>query len=85
MINVRTDLAIEAKQAYTEENKRELDGVKVDEEMEGEVKITTVTIESDEAGKELGKPKGHYITIDFPEFTPYDGESMDELSLIVEG
>ena len=83
MINVRTDLAIEAKQAYTEENKRELDGVNVDEEMEGEVKITTVTIESDEAGKELGKPKGHYITIDFPEFTPYDGESMDELSLIV--
>ena len=64
MISVRTDLAIEAKQAYTEENKRELDGVKVDEEMEGEVKITTVTIESDEAGKELGKPKGHYITID---------------------
>ena len=62
---------------------KELDGVKVDEEMEGEVKITTVTIESDEAGKELGKPKGHYITIDFPEFTPYDGESMDELSLIV--
>ena len=29
MISVRTDLAIEAKQAYTEENKRELDGVKV--------------------------------------------------------
>ena len=83
MISVRTDLAIEAKQAYTEENKRELDGVKVDEEMEGEIKITTVTIESDEAGRELGKPKGHYITIDFPEFTPYDGESMDDLSLIV--
>ena len=83
MISVRTDLAIEAKQAYTEENKRELDGVRVDEEMEGEVKVTTVTIESDEAGKELGKPKGHYITIDFPEFTAYDGESMDDLSLVV--
>ena len=55
MISVRTDLAIEAKKAYTEENKRELDGVKVDEEMEGEIKITTVTIESDEAGRELGK------------------------------
>ena len=82
MIGVRTDLAIEAKQAYTEENKRELDGVKVDEEMEGEVKITTVTIESDEAGKELGKPKGHYITIDIPEFTAYDGETMDEVSLV---
>lgn len=83
MINVRTDLAIEAKQAYTEENKRELDGVKVDEEVEGEVKITTVTIESDEAGKELGKPKGHYITIDIPEFTIYDGETMDDVSQVV--
>ena len=80
MISVRTDLAIEAKQAYTEENKRELDGVRVDEEMEGEVKITTVTIESDEAGKELGKPKGHYITIDFPEFTTNDKSSIDSPS-----
>lgn len=83
MISIRTDLAIEAKQAYTEENKRELDGVRVDEENEGEIKVTTVTIESDEAGKELGKPKGHYITIDFPEFTHYDGDAMNDLSLVV--
>ena len=83
MISIRTDLAIEAKQAYTEENKRELDGVKVDEENEGDIKVTTVTIESDEAGKELGKPKGHYITIDFPESTSYDGECMNELSMVV--
>ena len=45
IISIRTDLAIEAKQAYTEENKRELDGVKVDEENEGDIKVTTVTIE----------------------------------------
>lgn len=80
MINVRTDLAIEANQAYTEENKRELDGVIVDEETEGEIKVTTVTIESDEAGKNLGKPKGHYITIDIPEFTIYDGETMENVA-----
>lgn len=83
MISIRTDLAIEAKQAYTEENKRELDGVRVDEESDGDIKVTTVTIESDEAGKELGKPKGHYITIDFPGFTSYDGECMNELSMVV--
>ena len=83
MISIRTDLAIEAKQAYTEENKRELDGVRVDEENDGDIKVTTVTIESDEAGKELGKPKGHYITKDFPEFTSYDGECMNELSMVV--
>ena len=84
MINVRTDLAIEARDMYTKENKRELDGVVVDEENEGEIKITTVTIESDEAGMELGKPKGNYITIDFPEFTHYDGEYMDNVSKVVD-
>ena len=78
-----TDLAIEARDMYTKENKRELDGVVVDEEKEGDIKITTVTIESDEAGEELGKPKGNYITIDIPEFTHYDGESMDEVSKVV--
>ena len=56
MISIRTDLAIEAKQAYTEENKRELDGVRVDEENDGDIKVTTVTIESDEAGKGIILP-----------------------------
>lgn len=84
MINVRTDLAIEAKDMYTQENKTELDGVIVDEEKEGDIKITTVTIESDEAGVELGKPKGNYITIDFPEITHYDGESMDKVAKVVD-
>lgn len=83
MINVRTDLAIEAKDMYTEENKKELDGVIVEEEKEDDIKITTVTIETDEAGEKLGKPAGNYITIDFPEFTHYDGESMDKVSKVV--
>jgi spore protease len=80
MINVRTDLAIEARDMYTKENKRELDGVIVKEEQDDDIKVTTVTIESDEAGKELGKPKGNYITIDFPEMTYYDTEIMDKVS-----
>lgn len=83
MINVRTDLAIESREMYTKENKSEIDGVIVEEEKEGEIKITTVTVESDEAGEKLGKPKGNYITIDFPEYTHYDGESMDKVSDVV--
>lgn len=84
MNNVWTDLAIEARDMYTKENKRELDGVIVDEEFEDDIKITTVTIESDEAGEELGKSKGNYITIDFPEITHYDGETMDKVSKVVD-
>lgn len=83
MINVRTDLAIESREMYTKENKSEIDGVIVEEETEGEIKITTVRVESDEAGEKLGKPKGNYITIDFPEYTHYDGESMDKVSDVV--
>lgn len=82
-MNVRTDLAIESREMYNKENKREIDGVIVDEEKEGEIKITTVTVESDDASEKLGKPKGHYITIDFPEYTHYDGESMDKVSDVV--
>ena len=80
MINIRTDLAIEAKQAYTEENKREIDGIKIDEKINGEIKITTIIIENDEVGKEIGKPKGSYITMDIPDFSIYDGETMDEVA-----
>ncbi len=83
MINVRTDLAIEAREMYKRDNKSEIDGVIVEEEKEGEIKISTVTIETDEAGEKIGKPKGNYITIDFPEYTHYDGESMDKVSYVV--
>ena len=83
MINVRTDLAIEAREMYKRDNKSDIDGVIVEEEKEGEIKISTVTIETDEAGEKLGKPKGNYITIDFPEYTHYDGESMDKVSDVV--
>lgn len=83
MINVRTDLAIEAREMYKRDNKSEIDGVIVEEEKEGEIKISTVTVETDDAAEKLGKPKGNYITIDFPEYTHYDGESMDKVSYVV--
>ena len=38
MISIRTDLAIEARDMYTQENKRELDGVIVKEEQDEDVK-----------------------------------------------
>lgn len=83
MINVRTDLAIEAREMYKRDNKSDVEGVFVEEETEGEIKISTVKIETDEAGEKIGKPKGNYITIDFPEYTHYDGESMDKVSNVV--
>ena len=74
MISVRTDLAIEAKQAYTEENKRELDGVKVDEE------LTLSTITSLNGEKEGYSFKGWTKTNGSETVEYTDGETVTNLA-----
>lgn len=80
MINFRTDLAVEAKDMYVKESKRNIEGVSVEEDSIGEIKITKVQVETLEAEEKLGKPVGNYITIDFPELVFYEGEVMDKVS-----
>lgn len=83
MMKFRTDLAVEAKDMYIKESKRDVEGIRVFEAKNGQINITTVKVESEEAANQLGKPQGNYITIDFPAFTSYDGELMDDLSKVV--
>ena len=86
MINIRTDLAVEAKEIYESENKNSknrIPGVSVKEYTESDIKVTDVTI-LDEAGeKAMGKPKGTYITIDMPKFTHYDSGIMENVSRVL--
>ena len=85
MINVRTDLVLEAREIYKENHKDEgdIDGIEVIEESEKDIKVTTVKVKNEDGAKKIGKPKGNYITIDIPEFTAYDGETMDRVSEVV--
>lgn len=85
MINIRTDLVLEAREIYKENHKNEpdIDGIEVIEESEKNINVTTVKVKSQEGAKKIGKPEGNYITIDIPEFTAYDGETMDRVSLVV--
>lgn len=83
MIKFRTDLAVEAKEMYVKESKSDVDGIKVINDSHGDINITIVKVESEDAAEKLGKPIGTYTTIDFPTFTSYDGEFMDELSKVV--
>lgn len=80
MINVRTDLAIEAKEIYQKKNNGKFPGVEVSEANEGKVKITKVRIKDEIGERAMGKPIGTYITMDIPAVTNYDGDSMDEVS-----
>lgn len=83
MINVRTDLAIESRDLYKEENKKEVDGVIVEEEEIDGTLITTVKVTNEDGAEKMGKPIGSYITLDIPEFTAYDGGLMDDVSKVL--
>ncbi|WP_459480380.1 GPR endopeptidase [Clostridium saccharoperbutylacetonicum] len=85
MINVRTDLVLEARELYKESHKgeKDLDGIEVIEESEDDISVTTVKVKNEEGAQKIGKPKGDYITIDIPSFTAYDGETMDRVSKVL--
>ncbi|MBQ7775690.1 MAG: GPR endopeptidase [Lachnospiraceae bacterium] len=79
---VRTDLALEAKESIFEA-KRELHGIRVEEyeAQEGEIHVTKVTIESKNAAKAMGKPMGVYITIEAPQMLEPDVDYHREISI----
>ncbi|MDC3413328.1 GPR endopeptidase [Aquibacillus sp. 3ASR75-11] len=65
LFEVRTDLAVEARDMYVEKektNENKINGVQVKERTDGDINITYVQI--DESGAErIGKKAGNYITI----------------------
>ncbi|KJZ82766.1 MULTISPECIES: GPR endopeptidase [unclassified Clostridium] len=85
MTNLRTDLALEAKEIYQEKHRKEkdIDGIEVINEIDNDIKVTTVKVKDENGARKIGKPKGNYVTIDIPEFTAYDGETMDRVSQVV--
>ena len=76
---IRTDLALEVREDIKEKGE-ELNGISVNEEERygGDIKITTVSIETDEAAKVMRKSKGKYLTIEAP-FMTWEDEKEQEL------
>ncbi len=79
---VRTDLALEAKESISEA-KSDLHGVVVEEyEIEADsIHVTRVNIETKNAAKAMGKPIGTYITIEAPMMLEPDESYHREISL----
>lgn len=80
MRNLRTDLAVEAREIYAKESNGNPEGVEYNEYKIGDVNVVDVKITNDTGERNMGKPMGTYITLDLPEFAHYDGEVMDEVS-----
>lgn len=71
MRNIRTDLAIETHELFTE-TAEQIEGVSVYDKSVKDIKITQVTIDTDEAAKKMGKPVGNYITLTLPDLRYID-------------
>lgn len=81
MFDVRTDLAVEETERVCGQQGLS-HGISVhEEEYENEcIKVTTVCIETENAGKSLGKPKGTYITLEAPRMAEEAADYHREIS-----
>ncbi|PXV89485.1 spore protease [Lachnotalea glycerini] len=78
---IRTDLAVEAKESFEEDNV-EIRGVIIDEKYkeDSDIKITRVVIETKNGAKAMGKPMGTYITLEAPNMVVPDEDYHREIS-----
>lgn len=79
---VRTDLALEARETIREDAE-ELRGVSVEETYKEEidVRVTKVMIKTKNGAKAMGKPIGTYITLEAPGMTEDDEDYHREISM----
>lgn len=76
-MQVRTDLALEAKEIAGEK----ISGVTYDTDDYENMKVTRMQVQSREAAEKLGKDKGTYITIELPPLTDDFKETDERLRL----
>ena len=77
---VRTDLALEARERFEED--AEIRGVSVEEQYDEkrDIRLTKVFIESENGAKAMGKPIGTYITLEAPKLSDPDEDYHREVS-----
>lgn len=80
MINIRTDLALEAKEIQEGKGNKDIPGVIVDNAGTEDIKITRVKIEEETGSRMMGKPVGNYITLEVPRLKEKDIDLMEDVS-----
>lgn len=79
--NIRTDLALEARERFVSDHV-EIPGVSVEEtyDEEREIRTTRVVVETENGAKMMGKPVGTYLTIEAPNMAVPDEDYHREIS-----
>lgn len=78
---IHTDLALEAKERYEEDNV-EIRGVCIEEEYneEKDIRTTLVKIETENGARAMGRPQGSYLTLESPNLSIPDEGYHREIS-----
>nr|WP_294680580.1 GPR endopeptidase [uncultured Anaerotignum sp.] len=77
--SVRTDLAIEAAALAQKKSAETLEGVEAETEEQEEYTLTHVRILSPAGSKRMGKPMGHYITLESEKLKENDAQCHERL------
>lgn len=78
--NIRTDLAMEARDMAQSGSKQEIPGVRVDNVRLKNINITRVEVTSPNGEARIGKPIGNYITLEIPGIKKRDPEYEERVS-----
>ena len=81
MGRIHTDLALEAKEKF-EEDQVEIRGVVIQEDYNEakDIRTTVVKIETENGAKAMGRPQGVYITLEAPNLSVPDEDYHREIS-----
>lgn len=77
--SVRTDLALEARELASPQGSA-IPGVQMDVQEDGPIKVTKITIETEQGSQAMGKMIGHYITFEVPELRKQDTELQNKVA-----
>lgn len=83
MFQVRTDLAVEAREIYNEGKEQEVPGIEVEREEEEDYIVTRIKILNKLGQQKLNKKIGNYITIESPALKKADQDLKDNISKLL--
>lgn len=80
MFQIRTDLAVENRELYKQEEKSQEEGISIEKEENDSYTVTRIKVLNKEGSLNIKKPVGTYITLDVPKLNKTDEDLKDEIS-----
>jgi len=79
--SIRTDLAVEAKELAEQQSGSSIPGIQMEtDDREPGIRVTRLTVENEEAGRQIGKLPGNYLTIEVPKLRGNDTQLEDQVT-----